>query len=224
MPSSSNVLKVKGPIRKVVVVPADEVFRETAPGSPESQEKESPPPEEMIHISQKEFQQELQFAYQKGMEEGKIEGFRHAEEEMAQTMATLQKLIQEIQTHQKDFFHQVEQYLLQLVFAMVEKIVVTVAPQQKEVIRHTVQRILEKAQLSGRIKFRVHPEDLKILQELEPEIRRNFPDVKELGFVGDAAITPGGCVVETDLGKLDGQIEAQLQEMVQQLKRIYQQL
>ncbi len=229
MPSSSDrIIKTRRPIRRVVVVPVEpeatpwDGAEASDKGGDEKESRERW--EDVIQMTQTEFQQELDFAYQKGLEEGKLMGYRHAEAEISPTMQTLSRMIEEIQARQDELFNSTEQYLLELIFRISERIVGTISRNHRELIRETLRKILQFSQISGKIKIRVHPEDVKVLQELEPDLRRGLPDVKELGVVPDPAVSPGGCVVETDLGKLDARIETQFSELVTRLKKTYEKL
>jgi len=227
--SSDRILKVRRPIKRVVVVPVELETPQNTPGAEATTATtngmaEDASFEDLIQMSQTEFQQELDFAYQKGLEEGKLLGYRHAEAEISHTMQTLSRMIEEIQARQKEIFSRTERYLLQLVFRISERIIGAISEVHRDLIRETIQKVLQIAQLSGKIKILVHPEDLKVVQDLEPELRRGFPDLKELGFVADNTIHPGGCVVETDLGKLDARIETQFNELEERLKKTYEKL
>ncbi|NOX36601.1 MAG: hypothetical protein GXO78_03610 [Calditrichaeota bacterium] len=226
--SSDRILKVRRPIKRVVVVPVESTPPENASGAEAENAAdtaaETTQYEDLIQMSQSEFQQELDFAYQKGLEEGKLLGYRHAEAEISHTMQTLSRMIEEIQARQNEFFSRTENYLLELVFRISERIVGAISEVHRDLIRETIRKVLQISQLSGKIKIVVHPDDLKVVQDLEPELRRGFPDLKELGFVADSTIHPGGCVVETDLGKLDARIETQFTELVDRLKKTYEKL
>jgi len=229
MPSSyKRIIKVRKPIKQVVRIPVEAEGDEpvipaenTAPvDAPPQTDAPEPPQEDLLQISQSEFQQELDFAYKRGLEEGKLEGFRAAEAELGQAVQMAQSVVEALQQQQETFFQTNEQFVLQVIFKIAERIVGPLAEQQEALIRETLNKILHEAQVSGRIKILVHPEDLNTLQSIEPELRKNFPDLKEIGFVADETITRGGCLVETDLGKLDARIETQVNELVKQLRKL----
>ncbi len=231
MPSSyKTIIKVRKPIKQVVRIPVE---AETIPLTPEEPEPpasadaspEAPsspqePQEEVLQLTQSEFQQELDFAYNKGLEEGRLEGYRAAEAELGKTMEMLQQVVQEVQQQRDRLLREPEQWLLQLVFKISERIVGPLAQQQKDLIQNTLNKILQEAQVSGRIKLFVHPDDLNTLQSIEPELRKSFPDLKEIGFVPDELMTRGGCLVETEMGKLDARIETQVSELIKQLQKL----
>ncbi len=230
MPSSfKTIIKVRHPIKRVVRIPveAEEAPAVVAEAEQENEGAENatptPPPEpqeEVLQLTQSEFQQELDFAYKKGLEEGRLDGYRAAEAELGKTLEMMQQVVQEIQQQRERLLQEPEEWLLQLVFKMAEHIIGPLAEQQKGLIQTTLNKILQEAQVSGRVKLLVHPDDLETLQSIEPELRKNFPDLKEIGFVADEMVTRGGCLVETDMGKLDARIETQMNELVKQLRKL----
>ncbi len=230
MPSSfKTIIKVRHPIKRVVRIPveAEEAPAVVAEAEQENEGAENatptPPPEpqeEVLQLTQSEFQQELDFAYKKGLEEGRLDGYRAAEAELGKTLEMMQQVVQEIQQQRERLLKEPEEWLLHLVFKMAEHIIGPLAEQQKGLIQTTLNKILQEAQVSGRVKLLVHPDDLETLQSIEPELRKNFPDLKEIGFVADEMVTRGGCLVETDMGKLDARIETQMNELVKQLRKL----
>ncbi len=231
MPSSfKKIIKVRKPIKQVVRIPVEAsperesaVIQEEEPPQMVTAVEETPPvesQEDLITISQSEFQQELDFAYKKGLEEGKLEGFRAAEQELGEAIQMAHSLTEALQKQQQEFLSAHEEFILQLIFKIAERVVGPIAAQQQGLIQETLNKILYEAQVSGRIKILVHPEDLKTLQSIEPELRKNFPDLKEIGFVADEMITRGGCLVETDMGKLDARVETQVNKLIKQLQKL----
>ncbi len=232
MPSSyKKIIKVRKPIKQIKRIPVDPIPQDadvlTAPlpeeteGNGETpQSIESEPQEEEIRISRSEFQQEIEFAYKKGLEEGKLEGFRTAEAELGQSLQMVEELITKLQAYQEEFLSQHQEVMVELLFKIAERIVGPLAEQQKNLIQTTLNKILQEAQIAGRIKIMVHPEDLNALQSLEPELKKNFPDLKEIGLVADEMVSRGGCLVETDLGKLDARIETQIHELIKHLRKL----
>ena len=54
----------------------------------------------------------------------------------------------------------------------------------------------------------------------EEEIRRLFLDAKTITFVEDESIQPGGCIIETDLGRIDARLETRLDLMKKELLEV----
>ena len=69
-------------------------------------------------------------------------------------------------------------------------------------VAERVRTVLERARRAKRVRVRVHPSDLAHLEGAEWAAGASIE--------GDAELTPGDCVVETELGTLDGRVQTQL--------------
>jgi flagellar biosynthesis/type III secretory pathway protein FliH len=57
---------------------------------------------------------------------------------------------------------------------------------------------------------RLHPEDYRRLQENGDEFREVIDRTRRLNFREDETIARGGCVLETEVGTIDAQLETQM--------------
>ena len=61
-----------------------------------------------------------------------------------------------------------------------------------------------------RITVRLNPEDHAVIMAADGEFKDVVDRTKRLAFREDDTIEKGGCVVETEVGTIDAQIEVQL--------------
>jgi flagellar biosynthesis/type III secretory pathway protein FliH len=64
-----------------------------------------------------------------------------------------------------------------------------------------------------RVSIKVNPTDLNAVRGFEEEILSSMHGMKEWEIKEDNRITPGGCIIETDSGIVDAQLETQLAEI-----------
>lgn len=148
----------------------------------------------------------LKAKVEKEMEAAKKRGFQEGKEEGLQSL--IQELFKAKELKEK-FYAEAEPQILKLVMAIAEKVLGEVASKQTEAIRSIVAQALEKA-LGDRIVVRLHPDDYKRLKDLEPKFREQLEKTRHLYFKEDEVIQKGGCVVETEIGTIDAQLETQL--------------
>lgn len=74
-------------------------------------------------------------------------------------------------------------------------------------VRALVDDALARVARRRRARVRVHPDDVEHLEGVVAEV------------VGDASLSPGDCVVESDLGDVDGRIETRLAQLRHALER-----
>jgi len=231
MKSSSKIIRVKQPIKEVVVIPsdsgdftADGEYARSFDDYGDNFNEESILHNKIIQISEIEFQQTLEQQYLKGFQEGKKQGFQEATANLQPSIEQLENLLSSLQESIPEIISQSEEVLLQLVFSMVRRIIPTLSEHQEQLITHTLKNILREAQLEGKIKILINPADMQTVQEMREQFRKQLPDISDIFIVEDSTISRGGCLIETGLGKLDGRIETQLNELENQLKKLFQKL
>jgi type III secretion protein L len=103
----------------------------------------------------------------------------------------------------------VEKDLLRLAVKIAEKILGREIKSNRETIVDIVANALRQARRNEMITVRVNPADLPVLeahgQRLERAGREQFLDV-----VPDPQVTAGGCIIESESGAIDAQLDTQL--------------
>ncbi|MEQ8273133.1 MAG: type III secretion system stator protein SctL [Deltaproteobacteria bacterium] len=139
---------------------------------------------------------------QHGFEEGKQEGLAQYTQQVAQALLRVKKVEDGL-----------EASYVGLVTECVEKIIGEAVKIDSNVIVGVVRRALLDARQQREIIVRVHPTDKAALEQnknklLEILARANAVEIRE-----DASVTRGGCMIMTELGAIDAQLERQLEAM-----------
>jgi len=82
------------------------------------------------------------------------------------------------------------------------------------------QALTEKARLRREVFLRVNPEDLAMIREHKADLVEVLSRCKEIGLREDPDVTRGGCIIETDAGIIDAQLETQLAVFERVLKDV----
>lgn len=143
-------------------------------------------------------EKEMEEAKKRGLEEGRAEG-----------VETFTQKIFELKDLREKFLAEAEPEVTKLVLAIAEKVIGDLAIRQKEAITTIIRQAIERS-LGDRIVVRLHPDDWKRIKEEEKEFKERLDKTKHLYFKEDDTIQPGGCVVETEIGTIDAQLETQL--------------
>jgi type III secretion protein L len=118
-------------------------------------------------------------------------------------------LLVEAQEQRDQAVSGVEKDLLRLAVKIAEKILGREIKGNREAIVDIVANALRQARRNEMITVRVNPADLPVMEEhgqkLERAGREQFLDV-----VPDPQVTAGGCVIESESGAIDAQLETQL--------------
>lgn len=139
-------------------------------------------------------------------EKARKEGFAAGESKgLSQVTEKLVKL----EAIKEKFYRETEKDIVKLVVAIAEKVIGKIVEDRPDVIRDVVRQALERS-IGDRITVRINPDDYKTLVKENVEFRDVLDRTKRLHFKEDDTIAKGGCVVETEVGTIDAQIETQL--------------
>jgi flagellar biosynthesis/type III secretory pathway protein FliH len=146
-----------------------------------------------------------------GHDEGVAAGRTEIEAQLAQTVSSLQSLIEEARAQRQIVIESAEPELVRLAMSIAERIVheqITVDP---KVVVDNVRQALTR--LVGRevVTLRVNPADLDTIRAHRDTIA-NANDVEHLRVVEDQRVDRGGVIVETDAGTIDAKVSTQIRE------------
>jgi flagellar assembly protein FliH len=124
-------------------------------------------------------------------------------ENLSQTIENISGLSQEITAR-------LETEAVELALEIARKVVAREVTTDREIILSVTKNALSKLNSRTLASVHLHPDDLAYIQEHRGKL--NFHGSLEL--VEDGSITPGGCLIHTDAGDIDGRIESQFDEIV----------
>ena len=159
-----------------------------------------------------------QEAYEKGFAQGEKDGFELGEKKAVKTIENIENLFNEMTNLKHDILKQHEREILDLIFAVAEKIVHHEVRSDETVIKNAILNALELAVEKNKIIFNVNPEDYDYVEKLRPEIFNQNKELKSIVVTSDPAVTRGGCFLETPYGNIDGTIESKLEKIYQCLQ------
>lgn len=155
-------------------------------------------------------------ARKEGWEEGRKDGEAQAREEYEKRLSaergTLALAVREFARERETYFSRVEGEVVGLALAIARKILHREAQVDPLLLAGVVRVGLEKTAVGTRVRLRVPPDQTQVWQEFFAQ-QPDLPSVPEL--MGDAALGPGHCLLETELGSTDLTLEAQLKEIEQ---------
>ncbi len=160
-------------------------------------------------------------AHKKGYADGQREIQRLVEKKLGEQLATLlpalAATIQEIQHAKQAWLTHWERSAVKLATAIAEKIVRRQIEACPEITLGLIRESLELAAGSSTVRVMLHPKDYEALQPKAETLVAAAAGLGDCELVADAAISPGGCRVETAFGCIDQQIETQLRRIEEEL-------
>lgn len=151
---------------------------------------------------------------EKVREQARKEGFVVGETEgKARTTEALVAL----EDKRERFYADAEPEIIKLAVAVAEKIIGVVANDRPDVVKDVVRQALERS-IGDRIVVRLNPEDYKTMMSENYEFKDVIDRTKRIMYKEDESILKGGCIVETEVGTIDAQLETQMEAIKKALE------
>ncbi len=136
---------------------------------------------------------------------------------MQSALPALQQLTRDLQAARLEWLQQWEQNAVTFALAVAEKIIRREVAHQPAITLQLVQEALELASGSQQVKVYLHPHDHQALGKQVSEIARQLSNLAPTDILPDSRVSPGGCLVQTEFGHIDQQIESQLARVAEEL-------
>lgn len=145
-----------------------------------------------------------------GLESGRQEALAAAADTCEALVGGARRVVQEANQHRQRFVSDLALPLAELVMASVRQLLhrelATASADVEEMVRQLIVYVTE----SSRVEVRVHPDDYGVATTAHPVWQsQKFGDWSVV-VVPDAAITPGGCELRSDVGRVDARMETKL--------------
>lgn len=171
--------------------------------------------EEVLKTTQEKAAHIEQEAYEKGFVQGEKDGFELGEKKSIKVIENIENLFNEISSLKYDILKQNEKEILNMIFAVAEKIVQHEVRLDETAIKDAIFDALELALEKSKVIFNVNPEDYEFVEKLRPELFNEYKELKSIVVTSDPSISRGGCFLETPYGNIDATIESKLEDIYQ---------
>jgi type III secretion protein L len=167
---------------------------------------------ELLHKAQQESEEILRKAREQSEELRKSGYDAGYQEGIAQTVELMTKARME----HEQFLKNANRDVMDLAFKVAEKIIGKQLETEPETIISIVKQAMQNVRGSKELTIRVHPDDAKILRSNEEELLETIGRNRIIDIMEDKKVQPGGCIIESEIGT----VEAQLQTQLERLKKI----
>ena len=166
-------------------------------------------------------------AYQKGfndgLEKGSLDGertgFERATQKLAPLLDSLRDALLQLKNLRAETFCQLEKEVVELALAIARKVVCREIKTDREVVMYVAREALSKIDEPGKIKIKMSPQDLQFINETSYKITNIIGNFDNVSLEAAENIQSGGCIIETDLGEIDAQIQNQVQAVEESFRK-----
>jgi len=159
-----------------------------------------------------------QEAYEKSFAQGEKDGFEFGEKKAIKVIENIENLFNEMVSLKHDVLRQYEKEIIDLIFAVAEKIVNHEVRSSESVIKNAIFEALELVVEKSKVVFNVNPDDYDYVEKLRPELFNQNKGLKSIVVTSDPGVSRGGCYLETPYGNIDATIESKLEKIYQCLQ------
>lgn len=156
-------------------------------------------------------------ARRQGFEKGHEEGFEFAKQEVEHMVKRLHSIISATLEERERIMVHSEKQIINLVHAMVRKIVKRLTQEEQDMVINNTKSALELIRGAMNVYIHVNPDDYEYTMKHKEELIGMIEGMPEVKFFEDPAIGKGGVYIETDIGEVDATVANQLEEIESKL-------
>ncbi len=155
-------------------------------------------------------------AWEDGFARGRQEAIEHMEQNIESTLIGANNIITEASIKAREIFLNNKEEMIKLSVIMAEKIIKKEVKDKGVLVSNLIEA-MKKAQNNKELKIYVNWEQIIYKEELREKLQSSFQGIENLEIIEDRTVSPGGCIIQTKLGKIDASIENQLEVLINSL-------
>ena len=145
--------------------------------------------------------------YKKGHEEGKAVGLEEARKVLNQFDGAIKDVI----AHREAILEEARHKVLDLIVKISRKVTFDTIQIDQEATAEMITRVINQLIDKSRIKVKVHPDHLPMVEQSMDKFLSASSAIKELSIEPDPRVRFGGCFIETPTGDIDARVESQFE-------------
>lgn len=126
-------------------------------------------------------------------------------------------IVEQLDASRSQWLDHWQQASLALAVKIAERLIRRELTERPEISAEWVREALTMAASGGEITVRLNPADHAHLAPKAEDVARDLGRLAQTRILGDDAVRPGGCLVETRYGSIDMQLESQLERIAEEL-------
>ena len=151
-------------------------------------------------------------AYERGLAEGETRARASTERSLEGLRSQLAETMREFAAERAGYFHRVESEVVQLALSIARKILHREAQLDPLLLTGIVRVALDSLNQGTHVRLRANPKEIAFWRDYLAHVRDLTPAPD---LIGDPALEPGSCSLETDLGTTHISLETPLKEIEQ---------
>lgn len=152
-------------------------------------------------------------AHQLGYEDGYKAALEERRLEIQKSIQNFDAVITALSNAKDDILKQNEAYIVKLIYHIASRIAEKAIAEDPQSVLPVLQRIIESSQEQENITVMLSKENFNSLSQIQEMTSNQFGFLKKIKLETDENIKSGGCIVETNYGTIDAQVEERVKKM-----------
>ena len=174
---------------------------------------------EAIEIKDNAYKEGHKTGYDEGYQAAFQQGEISAKEEFSPLLETLNSLIQELSGFRKSMYPKVENEMVGMIVDLTKKILGYEISSKKDSVKQMILLAMNSVIDKENMAIRIHPSDKGYAEEFRPELKSLFSEIKNITFEEHSGIERGGCIIDTNFGSVNAQVD-QLEEQIDKILKL----
>jgi len=174
--------------------------------------------EEAENIKKEGYERGYEEGFRTGYEGGYKKGREDGERELEELRGRMRIFLERLESYKAELALDLEQKVLRIALDVARKVVKEEIRQRPELVLVSVKEAVSRSLGPSNIRILVSPEDVERVEGFKEEIKRISEEIEEIEIIPDERVEPGGCVVETPMGKVDARIDKQFERIEEMLE------
>lgn len=162
-------------------------------------------------------QNAYQEGHQLGLDDGRKQAFDEASAMIKDKMDQLTEVLKNLGTMKQEILSHNEAHMIKLLYHMASRIAMTTLENNNPSVVEVLRGAVALAQDEENVRVQLHPDQIEFIEDLRRQTNREFEFLKKIRLEPDPKVKPGGCIVETNYGEIDAQVETRLAQLWESL-------
>lgn len=158
---------------------------------------------------------------QQGRDEGKKLGEAAAINEnkakLTQLIAAMTKASTELENSRKKLLAEAEQEVVKLSIAIARKVTKSQGESDPAVLQANIADAMKFVVSQADVRIGLHPSQKTVFADLLPKLKASWPNLQHVEIIEDPSIAPGGARIFTRGGRVDADLDTQIDRIAREL-------
>ena len=164
-----------------------------------------------IQEAQNKAQQILEQAYNQGYNQGYSEIQTKLQQEHQQKITELQNEIKNIINLKENLIKEMEKDIVELAIKVAEKVINKKIEDDPQLVSNYLMELLPKIEQSKSITIWINPDEVEYVKLSKEKFKNLVENAENIIISPDNRVEKGGCIIETNFGKIDARISTKLE-------------